>query len=186
MMSLFVYMLILVIAIISLSVYLILARKDHLMNYENKLRGINKKRKSKIKYIFGTIYVVIVAFNVFGIIDSLTDQVSPTMDLSIQQFNYHFLGYEGENTKTEIKKLLSTVIASNLDEENVDAIITVEFGNDGEIITEENPTNYTEGWSINSKLKPNKKYNVKFEYVKKGGTKGLINKIKINEVNENG
>lgn len=182
----FVYMLILIIAITSLSLCLLLGKKDYLENYENKLRGIKEKSKTKIKYAFGAIYVVIVAFHVFVIIDSLADQVSPTMDISIQQFNYDFLRYEGENTKTEIKKLLSTVIASNSNEENIDAIITVEFGNDGEIITEENPTNYTKGWSINSKLKPNKKYNVKFEYVKKGNTKGLINKIKINEVNENG
>lgn len=170
---------------ICLLICLIIARKDHLVNYENQLRGVQEKRNSKEKYTLGVVYIVIlmilIAYSAI-LSNSCSEGIDTIDELTIAQFNHKYTQYEGRNLGSEVRELLSTVINNNLLEQSTAVIITVEFGNDGEIITEKDPTHYAKGWTINSKIKSNKKYDVKFEYA----DIGLINKIKIKEVKWNG
>ena len=155
-------------------------------------KELKKEMRFQKRILLGVFLVIVlpvliwIAYTIYNYAPNCWGTNEDYNDLEITQFNGKFIEYNGEKLGSQVEVLLKQVLENNKVNEKSKKVITVRFNNDGEIITKENPTNYTEGWSINSKLKPNKKYNVKFEYVKKGGTKGLINKIKINEVNENG
>lgn len=105
--------------------------------------------------------------------------------ISTGQFNEKFLQYEGKRKGRQIKSLLQQVIANNANDDYEDLVVTVEFCDDGEIISRDNPINYKEGWELtDDKIKSTSIYNVEILYSDEGPTKGFVSKIIIKEVRD--
>lgn len=142
-------------------------------------------KKGKIAGIILNIGVTItLVYNIYGIIacNMHPDQYSEFDRIEqLNSFNTKFEQYvSNSRSGAQVKSLLQQVIASNANECNKERIVTVEFGNEGEIITKENPTHLKNN-SIYSKITADKKYSVKVLY----SQEEVVNKVIINEVKVN-